>query len=458
MSVIAVYLAVVTSILVSSGASTLLPAAAQQIGGMDIYSMAMTLSGVSSVALMPLYGYMGARYPAVKRPLFAASLLIAAVCIFLRGIAPTMWVIVIPSFFLGMYSPSIYILGYSMIRNMYDQKQAGVYLGIVGTMQSIGLLLGPVATGVLIQTAGWRVVNFAFFPLFAIAAILMFFGCKVTQEEVKSMSFVHGKFDYPGAFAVVMFLASLILALSLGQRAPFGSPLNNTLFIISAAAFIALILVIRKKGVDAFLPAPVLRDKNTLCLTAANFFSVFSSMAITFFLPMYIMLVMKHEPTAAGMSISVYAIAGLFMGPIFGRMIGKAGNARSVIMWGSGALRCLIQVAFMFLLTPNTSLWTIYGLMFIAGFYSVAGGVSPAVAPQIQIKAEIRQQGNSVIQLGQNFGGAVSIAVYTAVITAMGPEDGFPVGLAIAAVAAAIVFVVAIPLKRLEASTPSQSV
>lgn len=458
MSVIAVYIAIVTSILVSSGASTLLPVAAKEIGGMDIYSLAMTLAGVSSVALMPLYGYLGARNPAIKRPLFVVSLLVAAVCIFLRGIAPNMWVIIIPSFFLSMYSPSIYVLGYSMVRDMYDQKQAGIYLGAVGTMQSIGMLVGPFLTGAVIQAAGWRAVNFVIFPLFALSALLMFLGCKVTHEEAKSMASAGGKFDFPGAAAVVVFLGAFILALSLGKMAPFGSTISNTLFALAVVALIVLIIVISKKGAAAFLPAPVLKDRNTLCLTAANFFGNFSTMAVFFFLPMYILYVMKQTPVAAGAATSFYAIAGLFMGPILGRAIAKAGNGRAVIAGLSGFFRAAVLVAFILLLKPTTPLVLVYALMFVSGFYSVAGGVSPAVAPQVQLKPEVRQLGNSVVQLGANFGSSIGIAIYTAVITVLGPMNGLPVGLWIATAAAVIVFFVALPLKKLESTSgPSAS-
>jgi hypothetical protein len=102
-------------------------------------------------------------------------------------------------------------------------------------------------------------------------------------------------------------------------------------------------------------------------------------------------------------------------------------------------------------LTPQTPIWIIYIIMFFAGFYSVAAGVAPAVAPQIQLRPEIRQQGNSIIQLGQTFGASVSIAVYTAVIASSGGiEKGFKTSLIIAAAAAAIIFFAGIPLKKLE--------
>jgi MFS family permease len=448
-SVIAVYVILVTSIFVSAGASIVLPIAAEEIGGMDIYSLAMTLSGVSSVALMPLYGYLGAKNPALRRPLFTASLLISGACIFLRGIASSMWVVVIPSVFLGLYSPAIYILGYSTIRDMYDQKAAGAYLGIVGTMQGIGLLLGPAVTGLVIANLGWRALFFIIFPFFILSALLMFFGCKVTKEKTKHMA-VAGAFDSLGAVSVMMFLAALLLFLSLGSRAPYGSPLSNVLLAVAILALALLIVDIKKKGNAAFVPAPALKDINTLCLTIANFFGNFSVMACTFFLAPFIMYVMGHNAVSTSIANSVYAIIPLFMGPIIGRSIGKAGNARFVIMWGSGVYRFVLQLALLFVLSPQTPIWLIYIIMFFAGIYSSAGGVAPAVAPQIQLRPEIRQQGNSVIQLGQSFGASVSIAVYTAVIASRGVEAGFKTALVIAAAAAVIVFFAGIPLKKLE--------
>jgi MFS family permease len=455
MSVIAVYIGILTSIIMSTSNSTTLPVAAKEIGGMDIYSMAMTLAGVVGIALMPIYGYFGARHPEIKRPLFTISLVLASVSIFARSIAPNMWWVVISSILLGMYSPSFYVLGYSMIRDMYDQKQAGIYLGIVGTMQSIGLMVGPTLAGIIIQVSGWRAINYVIFPLFLLSAILMFFGCKVTAEEAKPVALAGGKFDAPGATSVILFLSTLILALSLGKYAPFGGTLSNILFALSAVGLIALIIIIRQKGTEAFLPAPMLKDRNVLSLTAVNFFTTFSAMAFTIFLPLYIMMVMKQTPATAGLAMSICAIAGLFMGPIYGRMIAKAGNARNVIMWASGALRFAVHVVTFLFLTPTTPTWIIFVLMFISGFYGTAGGVAPAVAPQIQLKPEVRQLGNSIIQLGQNFGGSTSIAVYTAIITTMGPGKGFPVCVIIAGVSAAIVFFASIPLKKLETVSTS---
>ncbi|MEL1135710.1 hypothetical protein AAC978_11050 [Desulfitobacterium sp. THU1] len=145
------------------------------------------------------------------------------------------------------------------------------------------------------------------------------------------------------------------------------------------------------------------------------------------------------------------------MGPILGRMIAKAGNGRTVLVWFSGVLRVVVTVAIIFLLKPTTPLITVYFLTFLAGFYGTAGGVAPAVAPQIQIRAEIRQQGNSVVQLAQGLGSAIGISIYTAVITALGPMKGMTIGLWIAASAAVAVIIFALPLQKLASGPQAES-
>ncbi|SHN60080.1 MFS transporter [Desulfitobacterium chlororespirans] len=448
MTVIGVYIAMIAAIMMSSGGSTMLPAAAKEIGGESIFSLAQTLLGVCSVALMPLYGYLGARFPAEKRTLIWVSYLITAVIVFSRGLVNSMWAIVIPSFLIGCYSPAIYVLGFSIIRDMYDMKQAGVYLGAVGTMQAIGMLIGPTLTGIIIQTASWRVVNFIIGPLFLLGALLVLAGAKITKEEGKSIART-GTFDLPGAIATVLFLTGLILALSITNYAPFGSPANSLLFAVAAFGLVWLIVIIRKKGTEAFIPAPVLKDQNTLCLTLNNFFCNLSTMALYFFLPAYVINVMKLPPTYAGLVITIYSIPGLFLGPIYGRMIGKAGNARNVSIFAQ-VIRIGVSLAFIFVLTPSTPIFVVLGLMFLAGFYGASGGVIPAAAPQIQIRPEIRQLGNSMVQLGQNLGGSISIAIYTLVITMAGMVSGIKIACGLAAAFAVIALLVSFPLKKLD--------
>ena len=337
-----------------------------------------------------------------------------------------------------------------MIRDIYDSQKAGVYLGLVATFQSIGMLVGPAICGLLIDAGSWRTINHIVWPFLLAAGLLALLGVNVKKEEVRELA-RESAFDFPGAICLVVFLASFILALSLGSSfAPFGSAVSNLLFLLAAAALVGLVLVIRKKGQDSILPVGVLKDRNTLSLSAANLCTNFSNMAVFFFIPTFALYVMKVSGTQAGLTTTLMSVAGLFMGPIYGKMIGKAGSAKKVYLAGT-ALRILVTLCLVLFLTEKTPLMVLYLLMFAAGFYSSCAGVVVALAPQIMIDPKLRVQSKSVIQISQNFGGSVGTAIYTLVIGTLGVAQGMKVAFIIALILAILAFVSGLPLKKLTA-------
>jgi MFS family permease len=456
MTLIGIYIAQTVSIVVSSGSGTLLPIAAGEVGGMDIYPLANTVIGLCGVCAMPLFGYLGAKNPSLRRKLFSFSLLVGTIAIFCRAIAPNMWVIIVPSFFFGLVSAANFGLGYSMIRDMFDVKRTGAYLGLVGTFQSIGVLAGPVITGAIIDIADWRMMYYIIPPLFLLSAVLVFFGVKVSTADAKPLASASGKFDLLGAISLTLFLGGIILALSLASSfAKFGSLASNLMFAVSALGLILLIVDISKKKGEAIVPVPVLKDKNTCCLVIGNLFSNFSNIPIYFFLPAYAIMVIGVSATEASLLTTLMSVAGLFMGPILGRMIAKAGTARPVL-FGSSALRIIVAAVLLFILSPSVSIWLVYVVMLIAGFYGSGTSVTFSTGPQVQIDPEIRQMSNAIIQVSQNLGGSIGSAVFTLVIgMAGGVQAGFMTCIILSLVTAVIALVASLPLKKLEVSSES---
>lgn len=450
LTLVGIYICLVGCIFQSATASTLLPMAAREIGGLDYYSLANTLSGAVGVIAMPLWGLFGAKNPAIKKPLFVVSMVCGLVCLVGRAVAGDMTFMIVVSLFWGLPSAGLYVIGYSMMRDMYDSKTAGMYLGICATMQSIGMLAGPVVGGLVMDFASWRAACVLIAVIIAVGTVMVFFGVGATKQQAVGMATATGKFDAPGSLAVVVCLGCLICGLSLGTSfLPFGSMSSNIVFILAAAALVVLVFVVAKKKDSAVVPLSALKNRNTLLFTAGSFFSMFSNMAIFFFIPMYAISAMGLSATEADLTTSMLSIVGLFMGPILGRMIGKAGNARGVLAVGS-LLRILIALALMFFLAPDLNIFVLYVILFVGGFYNVTFGVVFSAGPQIQLPAKIRMQGNSVIQLGQNFGGSVGTAIYTIILASFGVVAGMPIALTISAVAAGVALVCSLFLKKLE--------
>ena len=424
--------------------------AAAEIGGADIYSLASALGGVVSVAAMPLWGYFAARRPDVKRVLFCASMLVGVVAVAVRAFAPDMVVMIATGILWGFVSAGVYVVGYSMIRDIYEPQKAGVYFGFLGTMMAIGGLAGPLVAGVVMDSLGWRAVCHIIWPILLLGTLMVLFGVKVTKEEVADLAVKGGKFDASGTIAVVVLLATLISGLSLGANfLPFGSLASNAVFVVAAASLVWLVVVIRRKQADAIIPAPALKDRNVVCFAVANTFINFSNMAIFFFMPMYVLYVMQGSALEASLVTTMFNVAPLFMAPIFGKMVGKRMNARLPLAIAT-VLRIAVPVALLAYCSPGANIVVIYVILFVAGVYNAAQSTCFSAGPQIQVPAKLRVQGNSVIQVGQNLGSSIGMAVYTVLIGAMGVVGGFTVALAVSAVAAGIALVFVLMLKKLE--------
>ncbi|MDR0852053.1 MAG: MFS transporter, partial [Clostridiales Family XIII bacterium] len=392
LTLIGIYVAALITRFISTSTFTLLPMMALDIGGMEIYPLASSISGILGICAMPVYGYLGSRNPLFKRTLLIGSLSVGVIVLAIISFARNMIMVISVNFFYGVVSASIFVVAFSIIRDMYDAKQAGIYLGVISTVTSIGMLAGPTLTGIVIDTLGWRVAYLFFSALLLISVILIAGGVKIKKADLPVQEKKPVSFDMPGAISITLFLAGLILCLSFGKSyIPFGSVGNNLLIVLGAVSLVSLILIVARKRDKAFIPSTVFSDRNTVVLALCNLFINFSTMALTMFLPSYIINVLGGSAFQSGLSTAIYAIFGVFICPFLGRQIAKSGSARTVYTIG-GIVRILITIAFILLLTPETSIWMIYVLMLIGGFYSAVQNVCNSTAPQIQLKETLRFQ------------------------------------------------------------------
>jgi MFS family permease len=452
-----VYLGVFAMLMMASGLSTILPIAALEIGGIEVYPLASSIGGVFGVAGLPLGAYFGAKYPEKKRPLAALLLVIGAVCVFVWAIAPSMTTIIVAGLFFGVISIAVYGLGFPIIREMFDQVKAGTYLGIVATIIGISMMVSPLIVGALLQTIGWRICFHVTWPLLLISALLIFFGAKATKEQVEYMAVKSGGFDFFGAAAFVIMMAGFILSLSLGGSfVPFGSTLNYVLLALFVIGSVGLIYAIRKKGDRAIIPATTLKDRNVKVLFLCCFFNMAAMVGVFFFIPTYVLYVMGAEPIFAVLPITAYAVMPIILGPVLGRMAGKSGNVRTMHIVGS-VVRILVLGTLILVLSPSVPIWLVLILMFAAGFYAVVHTTTVSAGPMIQLKPEIRVYGNSMIQIGQNFGSTVGMAVYTFIMAVFGIAGGLPIAFAFGLVSSVASLISGLFLRKLNSSDPNKT-
>ena len=436
MTLVGIYLGLVSQLIASSTFSGILRVAQNEFADGSLWVLAASIGGILGLIAMPLYGYFGARNPAVKRTLVSVSLLIGFIVLFARALAPSMMVIVVASAFWGFVSAGLYVLGFTMVRETFDQNKAGFYLGLLGTMISVGMLIGPIAGGAIMQSPiGWRGLNLILCVPMAVALLLVFFGVKVKKADVQEMASHATTFDMVGTIGLMMFLGGLILVLSMTAFFPFGSLVNNALIAIAVFGLVILIVDITKKGDTAIIPKKVLGDKTAVILALVIMIANFSTLGIMYFLPQYIPTLTVNDPIAnaldpthSGLSLllpqACFAVAGLFLGPIFGKAIAKSGNTKTVIIIGTIAQMFVIAAFFTLFMgalgkdaqgVPFVPFWIILALMLVGGIYNSRSSVVGSTGAQIQVRPEIRVQANSIVQVGQNLGAGVAIPVFGAI-------------------------------------------
>lgn len=452
---IGLLLCVFGSIMQSTTLSIILPMAAQEVGGQDIYSLASTLGAPLGIVGMPLYGYLAARNPSLKVPLMVASYVVGCAVLALRFVAWDMWIIIIAMVFWGVVSPATFVLGYSLIRYMFDAKKAGAYLGMCGTAMMLASLIGPIGGGALMGMVGWRLFNFVILPFMLVGALCIAFSVKVTKEEMAPFARAGSSFDVIGTIGLTLFLCGLILGLSLGTGlAPFGSMMSNILFVVAVVGLAILIVAMKQRQAEAIIPAPALKNRNVLAFTLANFCGMFSNMALFFFLPSYIIYVIfgGEGSFQAGIVMACLSLLGVFLSPWFGGKIGKMGTAKPILAL-SAVLRAITNVLLVVYLTMSgaEASWIVLAaiMLVLGGVYNATHTVSFSAGPQVQLPEDVRLQGNAVIQAGQNIGSGVGTAVYSVIIGMAGITGGMPVALIVAAVFACLTLVCALFLQKL---------
>lgn len=414
--------------------STLLPIAALEIGGTEWYTIANAIGGILALLFMPLGGWLGAKNPRYKITIVWATCFLAVGGTIVGFMAQSMYYMIVASILFSATSPGIYICGYALIRDMYDAKKAGYFLGLCATMTMLGMLIGPMIGGFVIDNLGWRYGYLWMAPCFIACGLAVILGgVKLSKDEAEQYLKATGsngnggKFDVVGTIGLLLFLGGLMLFLSLGTSLiPFGTTWSYILLVIMVVGGIMLFTMIKKKGNDAVLPAPALKDRNTLLISINNALANMSSIVISIFIPMYILYVMGGTAVQSSLATALYSIIGIPLGPIFGKWVGKSGSSKGVTVVG-GIARMISMAGFALLLTPESPLMVIYVLVLIAGVFNCQAGITASTGGQIMVPEKIRLASSSIINNMTTIWASVGVAIITLLMGIYGIDGGFKI-------------------------------
>jgi EmrB/QacA subfamily drug resistance transporter len=301
----------------------------------------------------------------------------------------------------------------ALVTDAFPREQLGIAMGTNTMVAAVGLVLGPVLGGVLVEIS-WQWV-FWFNVPFGLAGAL--WGWLVLHELSKPDS-VRG-FDLVGTATFVIGLTGLVLGISKGGVSGWDDPVVYA-GLAAGVILLPLFILIEHRGRAPLLDLSIFRNRLFAASTAAAFINGLSRFALMFVFVFYYQGAQGDDPITAGIKLAPLAIGMLIASPLAGVWADRHGSralaAAGMLVSGAG-------LAAMTTLEPTTPYAQSMLWLFIVGIGSGMFNSPNTAAMMGTVPADRRGIAAGARTMLQNTGAVISIAFVLAIITAAVPTD-----------------------------------
>lgn len=353
-----------TTLLVATTAALLAPFMSSAINvalpaiATEFHADAVTLNWIATVYLLAAGAFLlpfGRLADMVGRKLiFLLGMLLYALTTILCAIAPGVTFLLIARIFQGIASAMLFGTSVAIVTSVFEPQERGRALGINVAATYLGLSLGPVAGGALVQYAGWRSVFWVQIPVALVVILLVILRLK---GEWKSEE--RERLDVPGSLLYMGVLAAAIYGVSLLPEIPgylyLGAAAVGTIFFVYRQRRAEFPLL----NVSLFLQNPGFGSANVAALL--NYMATF---AVTFLLSLYLQYVRGLTPGEAGLVLVAQPIVQAALSPIAGRV---SDRVQPRILASMGMLLTVLGLAGLSFVHQHTPLFGIVTWLVVLG-------------------------------------------------------------------------------------------
>jgi len=237
-----------------------------------------------------------------------------ALCSAICGLSTNIEMLIIARALQGMSSSLIFPAQGALVAKVFPVGQRGKAIGMLVSIGSLFLILGPLIGGYLTETASWRWIFWINIPVTA-AGLLMVLRVLPNCERGP------GKIDLLGFLFFALGTASL--GVYLMETADWGWTAPKSLLLIGTSVMMFLLLLYRERNnahpfLDlALFKRPVYAAIN-LSVATTQFI-----MMIAVFQTIYFENILGFSPFTAGLILSTAGCPSLFMAPVAGWLSDK---------------------------------------------------------------------------------------------------------------------------------------
>lgn len=233
----------------------------------------------------------------------------------------------------------------AIVTNAFPAEKRGMGLGVIGSVVSVGLMLGPPLGGMLIHYYGWKYIFLVNLPV-GIAGIL--FSIKVLREFKASSAVAFRVLD-----AVIWIAAITSFVFIFGTTGKSGFDLSSAIiYSILTLALVVLFFTRQWKSDRPLFDTILLKNRIFMLSSGAGFFSYMGMIGLSFMLPFLLEKTFVLEPLQTGRVLMVIPATTVFASPLAGYLSDRMGQRSISTM---GLVVAVVSTIFFFQLEPQSS-------------------------------------------------------------------------------------------------------
>jgi EmrB/QacA subfamily drug resistance transporter len=245
--------------------------------------------------------------------------------------------------FMGLGGAFIYPTTLSILTNTFrDPAERARAIGVWAGVSGIGIALGPLAGGLLVEHFGWGSVFLVNVPICAAALVLCPFLVPNSSAREES------PLDPVGALLSIVGLASLLYAVIQAPDKGWSSPVVLVCLAVGVM-FLTSFAFWELRSPSAMLDVRFFENPRFSAASATITLVFFALFGSTFLLTQYFQFILNYSPLKAGLMIAPVAVGMMVGAPLAPRLVERFGTkgvvvtglslvAVSLVLYGSNSI------------------------------------------------------------------------------------------------------------------------
>jgi len=385
----------------------------EQALGVDLLTLVWVILAymIASTVLVLTFGRLSDVFG--RKKAYAAGFLIFSLASLGAGFASGGTDLIVWRIVQGVGAALIFANASALVTDAFPKEELGMAMGTNVMVAAVGLVLGPVLGGLLVEIS-WHWVfwfNVPFGLLGTAWAWLVLRELVVPEKE--------HRFDWWGTVTFVVGLTGLTYGVSRGGLLSW----TDTLTLVGiglGAVLLPLFVLVERRVAEPMLDLSLFRDRGFSSATGAAFLGGLSRFSLTFVFVLYFQGALGDDPILAGVKLAPLAVGMLISSPLAGRYADRHG-AR--LLAAAGLVVSGVGMIGMTMLDTGTAYAITAGWLLLTGLGSGMFNSPNTAAMMGAVPAHRRGIAAGTRMMLQNTGSVLSIAILLAIVTAAVPKE-----------------------------------